>query len=226
MKLYKYDSKTRELIGSKTAQKRPNGEYITDVLYATPVEPPVLKDNQQAVWGGESWDVVEDHRKRPGKEGSGTPYWLPGDGWDTPARYMTELGPPPEGALLEAPEKDLDTLRSDKLLEINGKYDAATSSIVSTYPSTELLTFDKQEQEARAYSDDHSASTPFLSGLANARGITLDDLVGRVIRKSEAFASAVATLTGQRQRYEDQLNAAMTAEEITAIVPEYKLPEA
>ena len=120
----------------------------------------------------------------------------------------------------------IELLKVNKLSEINSAYDAATSSLVSTYPSTELLTFDKQESEARAYSADPSASTLFLSGLAKARGITLDDLVGRVIEKSEAFASAVATLTGQRQRYEDLLGEAQTVEEVEAIVPEYKLPEA
>lgn len=124
------------------------------------------------------------------------------------------------------PAPTIDELRAIKLNDINAAYDTATSSLVSTYPQTELLTFDKQEAEARAYSADPSASTPFLSGLAQARGITLDDLVGRVIAKSEAFAAAVATLTGQRQRYEDLLTVAKTAEEIEAIVPEYRLPEA
>ena len=119
----------------------------------------------------------------------------------------------------------IELLKVNKLSEINSAYDAATSSLVSAYPSTELLTFDKQESEARAYSADSSASAPFLSGLAKARGITLDDLVGRVIKKSEAFASAVATLTGQRQKYEDMLEAATTAEEVKAITPEYSLPE-
>lgn len=128
--------------------------------------------------------------------------------------------------IVKNPERTLDGLKMAKLAEINSAYDVATSSLVATYPATELLTFDKQEAEARAYTADLSTSTPFLSGLAKARGITLDDLVGRVIRKSEAFASAVATLTGQRQRYEDLLDAATTAEEVAAIVPEYKLPEA
>lgn len=145
--------------------------------------------------------------------------------WEDIAAYAKEH---PENVTEEpAPsELTLEELKSIKLYEINSAYDSATSSLVSTYPYTELLTFDKQEQEARAYSADHSASTPFLSGLAKARGITLDDLVGRVIKKSEAFAFAVATLTGQRQRYEDLLDAAITAEEIAAIVPEYKLPDA
>ena len=124
------------------------------------------------------------------------------------------------------PTPTVDELKVDKLSEINSTYDVVTSSLISTYPQTELLTFDKQEKEARAYAADPSVSTPFLSGLAKARGITLDDLVGRVIAKSEAFAAAVATLTGQRQRYEDLLTVAKTAEEIEAIVPEYHLPEA
>lgn len=128
--------------------------------------------------------------------------------------------------IVSVPEPTLETMKEMKLAEINSAYDSATSFLVSTYPTTELLTFDKQESEAHAYSANPSVSTPFLSGLAKARGITLDDLVERVLIKSEAFASAVATLTGQRQRYEDLLDTATTTEEVEAIVPEYKLPEA
>ena len=45
----------------------------------------------------------------------------------------------------------------------------------------------------------------------------------RVIAKSDAFQTAVATLTGLRQRYEDQLSMATTAEEVAAIVPVYDI---
>lgn len=225
MQLYKYDPNTKELTGSKPAQKRPNGQFITDVLNATTIAPPFLTDKQAAVWNGESWDVVEDHRKKPGVKGSGTPYWLPGDTWQTPARYMTELGPLPEGALLEAPEKDVDTLRSEKLEEINGKYDEATSSLVSTYPQTELLTFDQQEAEARAWEADTSAETPLVDMLALGRQIDKAELVRRIIVKADAFKLAAGYLTGQRQRYEDLLGEAQTAEDVAAIVPEYVMPE-
>lgn len=225
MLIYKYDPTTKELTGSRPAQKRPNGQPITDVLNATTIEPPVLADKQQAVWNGESWDVVEDHRKKPSVEGSGTPYWLPGDTWNTPARYMTELGPLPEGALLEAPGKDVSTLRAEKMAEINGSYDAATSALVSTYPATELLTFDKQEAEARAYNADPAAKTPLVNALAAGRVMDKDELVRRIIAKADAFAVAVGYYTGQRQHYEDQLSEAVTAADIAAIVPVYALPD-
>lgn len=144
--------------------------------------------------------------------------------------YIKEIARTAEGKqrfqIAAVPSPTLDELKAAKLAEVNAAYDMAASSLVNTYPATELLTFDKQEQEARAYAADSSASTPFLAGLAKARGITLDDLVGRVIAKSDMFASAVATLTGQRQRYEDLLDATTTAEEIAAILPEYHLPEA
>lgn len=117
----------------------------------------------------------------------------------------------------------IDELKYTKLSEINGKYEVATSSLVSTYPDTELLTFDKQEKEAREWKADNSVETPFLDGLAKARGIDKAELVDRVIAKADAFETAVATLTGLRQKYKDQLALAKTAEDIAAIVPEYSV---
>lgn len=169
MLIYKYDSKTKELTGSRTAQKRPNGDFITDVLHATTVAPPVLADKQQAVWDGESWDVVEDHRKKPGVEGSGTPYWLPGDTWHTPARYMTELGPLPEGALLEAPAKTDEELAAEELAQAKAERAAAVSRITVTVDG---MVFDgdevAQERMARtitaavATGEDMSATTNWV----------------------------------------------------------------
>ena len=46
-----------------------------------------------------------------------------------------------------------------------------------------------------------------------------------MIAKSDAFAVVVASLTGQRQRYEDLLDAAVTVEDLEAVVPEYTLPD-
>ena len=125
-----------------------------------------------------------------------------------------------------APSPPLELVKENKLREINAAYDAATSALVATYPQTELLTFDKQEQEARAWTEDSSAETPLVDMLAAGRQMDKAELVRRIIAKADAFALATGYLTGQRQRYEDLLTAARTAEEIEAIVPEYKLPEA
>ncbi len=127
--------------------------------------------------------------------------------------------------IVKNPERTLDELKAAKLEEVNASYDTATSALVSTYPSTELLTFDKQENEARAWLADNTTSTPLIDALALGRGIDKAELVRRIIAKAGAFAVATGYLTGQRQKYEDQLEAATTAEEIAAIVPEYTMPE-
>lgn len=119
----------------------------------------------------------------------------------------------------------IEELKKEKLKEINHKYNIATSSLVSTYPSTELLTFDKQEQEARAWLEDNSTETLLVDALAEGRQIEKADLVSRIISKSELFAVQTGYLTGQRQHYEDQLELAKTKEEIEAIVPEYRYYE-
>lgn len=110
-----------------------------------------------------------------------------------------------------------------KLYEVNSGYDSAVSDYMKTYPEAELLTFDKQEKEAREWTSDNSVSTPFLDGLAKARGIDKAALVSRVIKKAEAFQTAISTLTGIRQKYEDEIEAAATVEDLEKIVPVYEL---
>ena len=116
-------------------------------------------------------------------------------------------------------------LKKNKLKKINSAYNVAISSLVFTYPSTELLTFDKQEQEARAWLKDNNVETPLIDALAEGRQIDKADLVNRIINKSDLFAIQTGYLTGQRQYYEDQLELATTKEEIEAIIPEYKYYE-
>ncbi len=110
--LYKYNPVTGEYIGTQTAQKRPNGEVILDVLNAATVAPPEIPDGKTAVWSNGAWNLVEDHRQKYDASGikmGGTQYWLPEDTHETPARYMTELGALPDGALLEQPENPAPT---------------------------------------------------------------------------------------------------------------------
>lgn len=74
--------------------------------------------------------IVEDHRQHMDSKGTkigGTPYWQPaeGDDWQSPPRYTEELGPLPEGAVTERPEKPLSVLKAEKEHEITAACDAA-----------------------------------------------------------------------------------------------------
>ena len=118
MYLYKYDLKNGEYLSKRKATLRPNGQPILDATGYTPVEPPEAPDGYVPVWNGTAWELTEDHRQKRDKGGviidtTGTPYWLPGDTHATPARYLTELGPLPEGALLERPEKTAEEIETE-----------------------------------------------------------------------------------------------------------------
>lgn len=127
--------------------------------------------------------------------------------------------------ILAIPERELPELKTEKLNEINTTYQQAIATLTPTYPNDERLTFDKQESEARAWLTDNSTSTPFIDALAAGRQMEKAELVSRIIAKADAFAIASGLLTGQRQRYEDLLDVASTAEDVALIVPEYSLPE-
>lgn len=119
----------------------------------------------------------------------------------------------------EAPESlTLEEAKAQKRLEIDEQYSAVLQTILQHYPDAETKTWDKQEQEARAYMADSTSPTPILSEIANARDMALDDLVAKVILKADAWIKLSGAATGKRQRYESQIEAAATIQEVDAVL--------
>lgn len=109
------------------------------------------------------------------------------------------------------PEPTFEEVKANKLREINSICDVILSSATSTYPDTEVLTFDQQKIEAQAYlTSNNPEDAPLLAALASGRGIELDDLVQRVIAKSNAFTQLSGYVIGQRQALEDKLDTPAT----------------
>ncbi|MCP1318591.1 hypothetical protein [Halomonas sp. 707B3] len=104
-----------------------------------------------------------------------------------------------------------------KRQEINRAYEDELNVILKNYPEVETKTWDKQEQEARAWAADNTAVTPLLTEIANARGLTMAELVPRVIAKADAWMQLSGAATGKRQALEEQIESATTVEEVEAI---------
>lgn len=88
---------------------------------------PVLNEAKDA------WEFKEDHRQKKNEfgnviEDSGTPYWLPGDTQDSPARYRTELGVLPSGAILVQPSPTAREIKQLRLEEIDQQLDELDAS--------------------------------------------------------------------------------------------------
>lgn len=118
---YRYDENTFEYKGTSTSYEDPmnEGRFPTPAN-CTFTAPPEYGENQIPVYSkdSDSWTVMADHRKHLNEQGNyegGTAYWLPTDNYLQEARYMTEIGDLPEGALLEKPEKPESVIRKEEL---------------------------------------------------------------------------------------------------------------
>ena len=192
--LHMYDLKTGEYTGSRDATQRPNGEYILEATGATPVALPAdIPAGHVARWTGEAWETVEDHRQHMderGRKEGGTPYWLPGDTWRSEPRYIEDLGPLPEGALFEKPERPLDEYKADKRREIIAGYTAALTATL-TMPAESPSAADVATGAALFAADD-------AVGLADVQAILIarrDELLAGVetAQNREAVSTIVVS---------------------------------
>lgn len=117
--------------------------------------------------------------------------------FDPSYTYKLEMG-----RVIKTERKD----NSYLLSKANADFETAISSLTSSIPTSEVATWTKQEQEARAYLLDSNAPTPFIDAICLARECDKSYLVGKIIEKADAYAVAVGTLTGVRQKLEKEIS--------------------
>lgn len=191
--MYQYDMRTREYTGSRPAQLRPNGKPVLESGSASPIRPPEAEEGYVVCWKGTGWELVEDHRRKQDKQGrdiedTGTPYWLAEDTWQSPARYMKELGPLPEGALREKPEKPLSAVQEEKLRTIERAHSSALAGVVALAdPSPTAVAV---ESSLLAVSD--AEGLEWVRDKLNAWRVALESAVRTAATKAEVEAIAVS----------------------------------
>lgn len=112
---------------------------------------------------------------------------------------------------ISPPSEPLADVVANRLALINVACEQAIALISAGYPPSEVLSWPKQEREARAYAADPAAATPLIDALATARGIAKPELASRIIDKADLFAQVSGQLIGKRQALEDQLVAMQVA---------------
>ncbi|WP_368641781.1 hypothetical protein ABRZ08_13250 [Castellaniella ginsengisoli] len=179
---------------------------------------PVVDTKTYGDQGTGSWEVIEDHRKDKLWLAHGRPYVL-----DTDADGQTYdgLGPVPEWLHADeppAPEPTLAEAQNAQLGLINAAFGQAAQALTAGYPEAERLTWPIQQAEALAWAADNAAPTPYLDGLADARGITPAEMCTLTLAQVQAFQQASQQLVGTRQRLRDEINAAATVADVRAVV--------
>jgi len=107
-------------------------------------------------------------------------------------------------------------LKAQKISEINFAFEMAMNQVKTGYPQDEILTWSKQELEARAWLADNNAETPLLDAYVVVKSVTKANLVNAIIYKADLFATICGSLVGKRQYLEDVINSA-TLENIASI---------
>ena len=113
---------------------------------------------------------------------------------------MYELTPEQKAAKI----KELaDNLRQELALA----YEARMALIATGYPPSERDSWPVQTSEAYVLLADSTVSTPWIDAAASARGLARLELSQRIVAKDAQYRSISGTLSGIRQRIEDQIDA-------------------
>ena len=115
---------------------------------------------------------------------------------------------------------ELDDAKAEKQTQIDALFQGQMKVLRGTVLPEEVDTFLVQEREARAWVTDNTADIPFVTALAAARGLTIAELVPRILAKADYYTDLSATVMGNKHRLEDLLDNAETVEAVHAIVVE------
>jgi hypothetical protein len=120
--VYKYDEKTKEYLGKAEALLDPLETQLQQKeIYLLPADAtfiaPALQEGYVSVFKEGAWENLKDNR---GKE-----YWLQDDAYGTPAHKMETLGALPADAVFTPPQKTLEQVKQEKIIELKAMRDEA-----------------------------------------------------------------------------------------------------
>lgn len=104
--------------------------------------------------------------------------------------------------------------QNNLIKKVNEAYSNKIKEIASKYPNTERDTWPIQQSEWTAWvQDPTNAKTPFVDTVAQARGITREEMLNKIGENVKTFAY----LLGLKQQYLDKVNKATTEDELKLI---------
>ena len=114
--------------------------------------------------------------------------------------------------------------KANLLTTLVNKTDSLKAQMLTGYPTAEIESFYKQEEEAKAIlkaqETGEAVSAPLLTALSSQRGVELVELAQKVILKADVVASATGALLGTKQKFETAIENATTSKELKVIQAE------
>jgi hypothetical protein len=123
--------------------------------------------------------------------------------------------PNPDSPVTPQPaELTLDDYKAAQQEKLNTDFSAAATALTAGYPEAERLTWPIQQSEIMAWGADNTAPTPYLDGIAAARGIDPAEMRAITLTQVQLFQAASQQLVGKRQKLRDMIQAASTIEDV------------
>jgi len=119
--------------------------------------------------------------------------------------------------LAAAPTPSFADMQAAKVVQVNAAFTQAAAALTEGYPEAERLTWATQQAEVLAWDADENAPTPYLDGLAAARGISPAEMRQKTLEQTQLFMAASQQLVGKRQRLRDLVYEATSPEDLDAI---------
>lgn len=108
-------------------------------------------------------------------------------------------------------------VKAAKCIEVRASAARAMESLAAPYLPQERESWDTQFKEATEWLADNGASVPMIAAMASNRGITVADLVGKIMENANLYRDAIGAMLGKQQRMLDEVAAAATVEAVNAI---------
>ena len=108
----------------------------------------------------------------------------------------------------------LDDAKAEKIALLRSHFESVVASVKADAAPYEVATWETQRTEYMAWQANNATPTPYVSGLATARGLTVPELMAKIAAKVAAFA----TLQGTQHALETSINTATTIKEVEDII--------
>jgi len=231
MKAYLYDDQTSEFKGETQlyidpleTEKAGENVYIK-IANSTELAPLPVVENETNVFVDGNWKVIADFRSVEMfyiEDATKVDFSL----GDTPTELMTLENPtslikPIWDSVSLKWEEDLpiEDVRTNKKKELENSFNEKASLMTTALPH-EMASWDKQENQARAWNNDNTVVTPIIDELLIARnfGETKQDLVNKIIGNADAYEVVYGQILGKYQNLISQVDGATTIADVEAII--------
>ena len=147
----------------------------------------------------------------------------PGSGLPGTAAYQSLLAGtalmvvPPQVMTSDWPNLNFTALRAHCAAGIDAEAEKVRGRFL-TDGSGQAMTYQRKEAEARAWTVDQKAATPFLSAEAKARGMAIADLAAEVIALADTWVRIGSAIEGLRMGAKAAIAKATTLRDIVAAI--------